>query len=541
LLPEDLFFKTLSSEELWKRYCGFLDLTVEEFMQIQRALLSEQLSLVADSALGRKILGSRPPRTIDEFRRAVPFTTYDDYEPYLSEKREDVLAAPPAVWCHSSGRGGRFKWVPHSRELMEKTVRDGVGLFNLTAATRHGEITIGPGMRMLVTVPLAPYTSGTIFAALRKRFTFQPIPPLESVGDLPFSEQVARAFAIALRDGFDVGGAIASVLVRMGQQMAGQAAGGTRPTAAMLHPKVLFRLLRAYLRSRAQNRPVYPKDLWNPRGIMAGGVDTRIYRDDIEKYWGVTPFDVYASTETMFLGMQSWTKTHMTLLPDSVFLEFLPHDPGAAEPGTDGRSGGRAAADTVLLDQLQPGQLYELVITQFHGMPLLRYRIGDVIRVVSAEDAEAGVRLPQIEMRRKVGEAINLGGLCNLDERTLWTALAATGLPYAEWTALKEYDHNETFLRVVIEMKQPRRAAEVSRLLDDQLRRIDTDYADVNRYLGLNPVRTTVLSEGTFARYTEHKVREGAVLSHFKPKHMNPSMDVLERLLSSGAVEDKES
>jgi hypothetical protein len=485
---------------------------------------------VADSVLGRKILGDRPPRTIEEFRRVVPFTTYDDYEPYLSEKREDALAVPPAVWCHSSGRGGSFKWVPHSTALMEKTVRDGVGLFNLTAATRRGEITIGPGMRMLVTVPLAPYTSGTIFAALRKRFTFQPIPPLESVGDLPFSEQVARAFKMALRDGFDVGGAIASVLVRMGQQMSGQAAGSTRPSAAMLHPKVLYRLLRGYLRSRAQNRPVYPRDLWNPRGIMAGGVDTSIYREDIEKYWGVTPFDVYASTETMFLAMQSWTKTHMTLLPDSVFLEFLPHD----------GSGATASTETVLFDQLEPGRLYELIITQFHGMPLLRYRIGDVIRVISRSDEKAGVRLPQIEVRRKVGEAVNLGGLCNLDERTLWSALAATGLPYAEWTALKEYDHNETFLRLVIELKQPRSAREVSTLLDEQLRRIDTDYADVNRYLGVNPVRTTVLSGGSFARYTEAKVREGAVLSHFKPKHVNPSADVLERLLSLGSIEDKE-
>jgi hypothetical protein len=54
MLPEDVYFKTLDKEELWKRYCGFLDLTVEEFLQIQRTLLAEQLSLVADSTLGRR-------------------------------------------------------------------------------------------------------------------------------------------------------------------------------------------------------------------------------------------------------------------------------------------------------------------------------------------------------------------------------------------------------------------------------------------------------------------------------------------------------
>ena len=145
MLPEDVFFKTLTNEELWKRYCGFLDLSIEEFMQIQRALLSEQLALVDGSVLGRKILGPRPPRTIEEFRATVPFTTYDDYEPYLSEKREDALAQKPGAWCHSSGRGGKFKWIPHSERLMEKTARDSIAVFLLGAASRRGEIALAPG------------------------------------------------------------------------------------------------------------------------------------------------------------------------------------------------------------------------------------------------------------------------------------------------------------------------------------------------------------------------------------------------------------
>jgi hypothetical protein len=532
MLPEDVYFKTLDSEELWQRYCGFLDLTVEDFLQIQRSLLAEQLSLVADSVLGRKILGARPPRTIEEFRETVPFTTYGDYEPYLSEKREDSLAAKPAVWCHSSGRSGKFKWVPHSEPFMEKTARNCVAVFILSAASRRGEISLAPGARVLTGIPLAPYTSGTIFENLRKRFTFQPLPPPELVGSLSFREQIGRAFEMALRDGFDFAGAIASVLVRMGEQMSGQAAGRAKLSPATFHPKVLFRLLRGLLRSKIQKRPVYPRDLWSPKGIMAGGVDASIYRDEIEKYWGVTPFDVYVSTETMFVAMQSWAKAHMTFLPDSVFLEFVPHTGReGAEPKRDG---------TLLLDQLEPGGLYEMIITQFHGMPLLRYRIGDVIRVVSIGDKKAGVKLPQVEVRRKVGEAINLGGLCNLDERTLWAAIAATGLPYAEWTALKEYDHNETFLRLVIELKVPCAAEEVSRLVHERLKTIDMDYEDVERYLGVNPVRTTIISRGSFARYVEARMREGAVLSHLKPAHVNPSPELLKMLIGAGSVVDEE-
>jgi hypothetical protein len=265
---------------------------------------------------------------------------------------------------------------------------------------------------------------------------------------------------------------------------------------------------------------------------MASGVDANIYREEIEKYWGITPFDVYVSTETMFIAMQSWTRKNMTFLPDSVFLEFLP----LSEQGRVEAKG----RDALLLDQLEPGGLYEMIITQFHGMPLLRYRMGDVIRVVSIGDETAGVTLPQIEVRRKLNEAINLAGLCTLDERTLWTAIANSGLPYVDWTAFKEYDRTETFLRLVIELKGPLNAIEVSRLVDERLKSIDTDYRDLERYLGVNPVRTTILSRGTFARYAETRAREGAALSHLKPSHVNPTPEVLGTLFESGTVVDEE-
>ncbi len=261
-------------------------------------------------------------------------------------------------------------------------------------------------------------------------------------------------------------------------------------------------------------------------------MDTSIYCDDIEKYWGVTPFDMYVSTETLFVAMQSWAKAHMTFLPDSVFLEFVPHT---------GREGAEPRRDSaLLLDQLEPGGLYEVIVTQFHGMPLLRYRIGDVIRVVSIGDEKTGIKLPQVEVRRKVGEAINLGSLCNLDERALWSAIAASGIPYAEWTALKEYDHHQTFLRLIIELKAPCTAKEVSRLVHDELKKVDLDYEDVERFLGLNPVRTTIISAGSFARYVEARIREGAVLSHLKPAHVNPSSEMLKLLLGVGSIVDEE-
>lgn len=102
---EDYYFKTLNKAELWQRYCGFFDLSMEGFMKIQKELLMEEMNLVCDSFLGKKIMGNRRPRSVEEFRSIVPLTTYDDYEPYLSERQENALAVKPCLWCHSSGKG----------------------------------------------------------------------------------------------------------------------------------------------------------------------------------------------------------------------------------------------------------------------------------------------------------------------------------------------------------------------------------------------------------------------------------------------------
>ena len=76
------------SEELWQRCCGFIDLSLEDSMVIQRRLLLEQMELLKRCKLGRSIMRGANPRTVSEFRRQVPLTTYVDYEPFLLTKNK---------------------------------------------------------------------------------------------------------------------------------------------------------------------------------------------------------------------------------------------------------------------------------------------------------------------------------------------------------------------------------------------------------------------------------------------------------------------
>src|SRR5512133_1815155 len=102
----------------WKKYCGFLDLSLDEFMHIQEHLMMEQIQLISKNEIGRYFLGNRIPRTIDEFRWRIPITSYDNYEQFFG--RDDRSYPDTTVWAHTSGRSGKYKWIPYTRRSYQK-------------------------------------------------------------------------------------------------------------------------------------------------------------------------------------------------------------------------------------------------------------------------------------------------------------------------------------------------------------------------------------------------------------------------------------
>jgi len=47
MLSEDEYFAKLTQEEIWQRYCGFLELSIDEFMEIQKELLMDEVERAA--------------------------------------------------------------------------------------------------------------------------------------------------------------------------------------------------------------------------------------------------------------------------------------------------------------------------------------------------------------------------------------------------------------------------------------------------------------------------------------------------------------
>lgn len=522
---EDELFNSLGKRELWKRYCGYLDYSVDDFMAVQTKLLMKQINLVAESTLGKKIMNGQTPKTVDEFRQTIPLTRYDDYEPYLSQKQEEALAVKPIDWCHSSGRGGRFKWMPYTSQAADVACKNFVGYLLLASARQKGEVRIRPRQRILYNLAPRPYLSGFSLYSFSQAFKSRLMPPPEEAEKMSFRDRIQQGFQLALREGVDIIFSISSILVKAGERMAEQAQ-GTKFSIRMLYPRMLSTLLRGLAKSKLEGRKILPKDLWRPKVILCGGADTAIYREGVKYYWGKMPFEVYGSTECVNTAAQNWTQKWLSFLPDSAFWEFIP-----AEESLKSYQDNTYIPSTVLYNELEEGGLYEVVLTQFYGMPLLRYRMGDIVKVVAMSDSEAGVALPQFVFHTRVGETIDLAGLCRLTEKVIWQAIDSTGVKYEDWSACKEYDRDKTFLRLYLEPREPVEAADLERQIDEKLKAVDIDYRDIGSYLDLQPVRITILEKGTFERYYQEKVREGADMTHLKPPHMNAPATVIKRLL----------
>ena len=48
--------KEYSSKQLWQEYCGFMDLDIDEYMNIQNRLMTEQINVWSESGLGKSLL-----------------------------------------------------------------------------------------------------------------------------------------------------------------------------------------------------------------------------------------------------------------------------------------------------------------------------------------------------------------------------------------------------------------------------------------------------------------------------------------------------
>lgn len=267
-----------------------------------------------------------------------------------------------------------------------------------------------------------------------------------------------------------------------------------------------------------------PKDIWTLKGLICAGTDTTGLKRKMENYWGVKPLEIFGGTEPTCIATETWSKDGLVFFPDVCFYEFIPRT--ELEKNIDDPS---YVPNTYLLDELLAGNEYELVISSFKGGAFARYRMGDIFKCLSLSKEEDGIGLPHFAYVDRDPRIIDLAGFTRISEGTISEALTLSKLDITEWFAVKEFDeYNRAFLHLYVEVgSEGLHCAVTKEIIKEHLsiyfRYVDTDYNDLKKLLGIEPLVISIIPAGSISQFFNTFGR--------RVRKMNPShYDIIEVL-----------
>lgn len=514
--------------EIWNQYCGFLDLNMEEYMNIQKRLMEEQISLWSNSTIGKTILKGKTPGNIEEFREMVPLTDYEDYADILLRKDGNSLPGNPVIWIQTTWEGGKhpIKVAPYTRSMLDTFRNNVVACLLLATSQEKGKFSYEEGDKMLYGLAPLPYATGLLPLLLGEETDIRFLPEVKEAVNMSFSQRNKLGFKLALQKDVELFFGLGSVAYAVSQSLASSGA-GSKDLASLLKcdPHMLYRMAKAKRLSKKENHPIRPKDLFGLKGFMVAGTDNRCYKDELEELWGIRPMEIFAGTEPSLIGTESWTRKGMYFFPDSCFYEFITE--ADMEKNEEDPS---FVPHTLLMDEVIPGEIYELVLTVLKGGAFARYRCGDMYRCVGLSNREDGTRIPRFEYIDRVPSIIDIAGFTRISENGITSAIRLSGLPVHNWAAAKEFnENNRPFLHMYVEVEKGALAERavsseiLKEILSTYFKYIDQDYRDLKKILGMDPLMVTILKCGSFGAYSE---KYGKTL-----RHMNPSRRELAELI----------
>jgi len=507
----DMLYKE-EYDKIWKAYLGFLDLSVDEFMDIQERLLFEQIDLLKQSSLGQKFLKNKDIKSIEDFKKVVPLTTYKDYADVLLNKRSEDLPSEPLHWVQTTWKGGTkpIKLAPYSETMVLEHTKMFLSSLILSTSKGRDHFSLRNHDKFLYGMAPLPYLTGFAPYILKNEIDFDYLPSTKEAEQLGFKERNMRGFELAMKHGADLFFGLSSVLVKIGE--AYETGSKSKKLVMPANFKQAVKLIKAIYKKKIKKQALLPKDLFEFKGIVCGGTDSDTYKEQIKHYFGITPLEIFGGTESAAVATETWSRNGLTFFPDVNFLEFIPERELEKE-----RLDPTYKVDTVLFNEIKEGKVYELVITKLRGGAFVRYRIGDMMQCISMRNEEDDIDLPQVKYLDRVSNIIDLSGFTRLTKQVINDAFKLNRYQDVKWVALKEQGDQKPFIHLYIEELDGVSKNFLRDQLNEKLKKIDQDYHDIHEMLGYDPLKVTYINKGMFSKYKETYQTELSV--------MNPSKD----------------
>jgi GH3 auxin-responsive promoter len=512
-----------------------LDAALGDARAVQQRLLQEYIAANADTEFGREHRFATI-RTVDDYRRAVPIRTYDEFSSYC----ERAARGEPAVLTHASP----FTFVLTSGTTgFAKTLPCTLADWRARASARRACL-----FEQLVSMPECLERNDTIFfLGMDKKeeaqFTAGGLPlvcltelrppeptPRPRWGEAPWLRipksvvDVSVRARIALRlaveaDLLGIGAVHPVRFAQLARELPEALAGfiaeirdGTVEGARARDPNpTRARELEEVLRGGVTLPRVW-KRLRFARCWTGGSAAAYlpILRQMLDDAVPILPLGLTASEGTITLtGTAPGSPVAGLAAINTHFFEYLPAD---AEPLAD--------AETLLAHELEVGQRYQVVVTQASG--LYRYAIGDVVRVV-----EMKKDVPRLDFvgRRRTTSLANE----KLTEAQLMTAVTAaceaTGVSVGQYLYCPAGSELPPFYRLLLECPNGIGGDLRERLehaLDTALTNGNESYAVFRKEGCLGPARVHLLPSGALSRHWERQLLAAANSAQFKPPLVDP-------------------
>jgi hypothetical protein len=519
--------------------------------EVQRERLFEKLRRNADSRFGRNH-GFSEIRTIDDFRRRVPITDYEYYRDYIeSVKRGDLGAmfgpgTRVLMFAMTSGTTNRPKFVPVTSQFFAEYRRSwhvwGAANYDSHVDQVHKRtLQLSSNWRQFTTESGIPCGNISGLAAeaapavTRRLFVL----PREVVriDDPSAKHYTALRLTLAVPNVGMIITANPSTLIEFARRADrqreslirdihdGTLTGAELPAAlrASLEPRIRRRNpRRAHQLERVidQHGMLYPRYAWPDLSLLAVwmGGSVGVYLPRLGEYYGDTALrdhGLSASEGRMTIPLEDGTSSGIL---DYVhhYYEFIPED-----------ENDRPNPTVLEAHELQEGRNYFILLTTSAG--LYRYNIHDLVRCEAFEG-----QVPVLRFLSKGAHFSSLTGE-KLSEFQVVSAVQAgfseLGMRIETFTIAPRVEGDRPGYVLLLESGiEKRRAADLLRFVDSQLRQLNCEYADKVQSRRLEPLSLVEIPEGTWDRFRAGRISQRGNLEEYKHPCLVNDLQFAERI-----------
>jgi hypothetical protein len=522
--------------------------------QVQRRVLLRQLRAHGDSEFGRRY-GFGAMRTVDDFRRGMPITTYDDYAPYVERVRHGDTGAMFGrrtrllMFAMTSGTTHRPKYIPVPVQFL-RDYRRGWMVWGVNAFADHEGswqsrivqlVSAMDDERAPCGLPCGAMSGLTAHGQRKGARGLYALPGCcAGIRDTMTKNYVALRLPMAHRSLVILSAnpstllSLARTMDERKEELLRDLADGTLTQELSLPgdlrdglaPYLAARPDRAAELSRVAERSgeLHPKDAWRlpVLGCWKGGTLT-LYLRQFRRYFGDAPvrdIGLIASEGRMTLPLMDEGAAG-PLDIGSMFFEFL--------PAVDGQPVG---TETLLPHELETGGEYFILLTNSAG--LYRYHIGDVVRVAGSVEGT-----PLVEFLSKGAHYASLTGE-KLSEHQVVAAVNAalgeTGMDLTSYCLAATWAEPAPYYSLIVERSAAADGAALGRLVaavDQQLRAGNIEYEAKRGSGRLGPVRAKVVADGAWLGYDMQTLAERRRgLEQYKHKFLTGDVEFEKRFES---------